>query len=72
MLVAGAVVGVTTFAAAVVTVAVAVVIVIAYYSSVASYRSGLDPDTYGVPIVTSTVDFLGALALVLAIVTFVT
>jgi mgtE-like transporter len=49
-------------------VAVAFVILVAYYGTVASFRVGLDPDTYGVPIVTSSVDFTGAVALVLAIV----
>ena len=49
-------------------VAVAAVVVVAYYGTIASFRVGLDPDTYGIPIVTSTVDFTGAVALVLAIV----
>lgn len=48
--------------------AVAFVILVAYYGTIASFRVGLDPDTYGIPIVTSTVDFTGAVALVLAIV----
>jgi mgtE-like transporter len=47
---------------------IAFVILVAYYGTIASFRVGLDPDTYGVPIVTSTVDFTGAIALVLAIV----
>jgi mgtE-like transporter len=49
-------------------VAVAFVVLVAYYGTIASFRVGLDPDTYGIPIVTSTVDFTGAVALVLAIV----
>lgn len=49
-------------------VAIAFVVVVAYYGTIASFRVGLDPDTYGIPIVTSTVDFTGAVALVLAIV----
>lgn len=49
-------------------VTVAFVIAVAYYSSIVAYWVGLDPDTYGIPIVTSSVDFLGALALVTAIV----
>ncbi len=48
--------------------AVAFVIVIAYYGSVTAYRLRLDPDTYGVPTITSSVDFIGALMLVSAIV----
>jgi mgtE-like transporter len=47
--------------------AVAFVLVVAYYGTVASFRVGVDPDTYGIPIVTSAVDFLGAFALVLAV-----
>jgi mgtE-like transporter len=48
-------------------VAVTFVLVVAYEGTVAAFRLGLDPDTYGIPIVTSTVDFAGAFALVLAI-----
>jgi mgtE-like transporter len=48
--------------------AVSFVVVVAYYGTIASFRVGLDPDTYGVPVVTSSVDFTGAVALVLAIV----
>ena len=48
--------------------AVGFVILVAYYGTVAAFRVGLDPDTFGVPIVTSSVDFTGAVALVLAIV----
>lgn len=40
------------------------VVGIAYAGSIAAYRRGLDPDTYGIPVVTSSVDLLGALALV--------
>jgi mgtE-like transporter len=48
--------------------AVTFVVVIAYYGSVTAYRFRLDPDTYGVPTITSSVDFVGALMLVSAIV----
>ncbi len=48
--------------------AVAFVVVVAYYGSVTAYRLRLDPDTYGVPTITSSVDFIGALMLVSAIV----
>jgi mgtE-like transporter len=48
--------------------AMAFVLAVAYYGTVAATRTGLDPDTYGVPIVTSSVDFVGALALILAVV----
>jgi mgtE-like transporter len=48
-------------------VAVAFVLAVAYYGTVAAFRLGVDPDTYGIPVVTSSVDFAGAFALVLAI-----
>ncbi|MGH2770500.1 MAG: magnesium transporter [Actinomycetota bacterium] len=37
---------------------------IAYYAAILSYRFGLDPDTYGIPVVTSSMDLIGALALI--------
>jgi len=40
---------------------------IAYYSTIVSVRMGLDPDTYGIPLVTSTMDLLGAFTLILAV-----
>ncbi len=40
---------------------------VAYYSTIVSVRVGLDPDTYGIPLVTSTMDLLGAFTLILAI-----
>ena len=48
-------------------VAMALVVGIAYYAAIAAVRTGLDPDTYGIPIVSSSVDFVGAFALVVAI-----
>jgi mgtE-like transporter len=49
-------------------IAVAFVLAVAYYGTVTAFRLGLDPDTYGIPVVTSSVDFAGAFALVLALV----
>lgn len=49
-------------------VVVAFVLAVAYYGTIAAVRLGVDPDTYGIPVVTSSVDFGGAFALVLAIV----
>ena len=46
------------------------VVIIAYYGAVAAVRFGVDPDTYGIPIVTSVVDLVGAWALVFAIATW--
>jgi mgtE-like transporter len=49
--------------------AVLFVILVAYYGTVAAVGLGVDPDTYGIPLVTSSVDFVGALALIVVIVT---
>ena len=49
--------------------AMVVVMVIAYYGTIATVRLGIDPDTYGIPMVSSTVDLIGALTLVVAIAT---
>jgi mgtE-like transporter len=43
-------------------------VLIGYYSALAAYRLGLDPDSHGIPIVTSSLDLLGAMSLILAIV----
>lgn len=48
--------------------AVAFVVAVAYYGTIAAVRFGVDPDTYGIPLVTSSVDFAGALVLILVIV----
>lgn len=45
-------------------------VVVAYVTALTSYRLGFDPDNHGIPIVTSSLDLLGALALILAIVLF--
>ncbi len=47
--------------------AMVVVLVIAYYGTIAAVRSDIDPDTYGIPLVSSTVDLVGALTLILVI-----
>jgi mgtE-like transporter len=44
------------------------VVAVAYYTTVAAIRFGLDPDTHGIPMVTSSLDFVGAFALILALV----
>ncbi|MEA2901955.1 MAG: mgtE-like transporter [Actinomycetota bacterium] len=48
--------------------AVGFVVAVAYYGTIAAVRFGVDPDTYGIPLVTSSVDFAGALFLILIIV----
>lgn len=40
---------------------------VSYYGTVAAFRTGLDPDTYGIPVVSSSVDFTGALTLIVVI-----
>jgi mgtE-like transporter len=47
--------------------AVVFVVTVAYYGTVAAYRTGVDPDTYGIPLVSSSVDFVGAFTLIIAI-----
>ena len=47
--------------------AMAVILAIAYYGTLATIRTNLDPDTYGIPMVTSTVDLIGAMTLIVAI-----
>jgi mgtE-like transporter len=47
--------------------AVLFVVAVAYYGTIAAVRLGVDPDTYGTPVVTSSVDFVGAVALIVAI-----
>ncbi len=47
--------------------AMVAVVAIAYYGTIGSVRLGIDPDTYGIPLVSSTVDLVGAFTLVVAI-----
>ena len=46
----------------------ALVVMLAYYGTILAVRAGVDPDTYGIPVVSSFVDFVGAFTLILAIV----
>lgn len=48
-------------------IATTAAILAAYYGSVTSYRLGLDPDTYGIPIITAAVDLFGFLSLIIAL-----
>lgn len=48
-------------------VATTVAVLVAYYSTIAAVRFGLDPDTYGIPLVTSSLDLAGAFTFILAI-----
>jgi mgtE-like transporter len=47
--------------------AIVFVVVVAYYGTIAAYRTGVDPDTYGIPVVSSSVDLVGAFTLIIAI-----
>jgi len=63
----GAVVGISLLAGVISTTAAAVV---AYYAAIATYRLGLDPDSHGIPLITASMDFIGVIALIIAIVAF--
>jgi mgtE-like transporter len=60
-------VGITLLAGMMATVIAAV---IAYYTAVATYRVGLDPDNHGIPMITSSMDFFGVVSIVIALVIF--
>jgi mgtE-like transporter len=47
--------------------AVAFVIALAYYGTIAAWQVNVDPDTYGIPVVTASVDFVGVVALIVTI-----
>lgn len=47
--------------------AVVLLFLVAYYAATASYRFGLDPDNYGIPIVSASMDLLGIICLVTGI-----
>ena len=48
--------------------ATTVAVAVAYWGGIGAHRLGLDPDNHGIPLVTSTMDLVGALALVVALV----
>jgi mgtE-like transporter len=43
-------------------------VLVGFYGAVAAYRLGLDPDNHGIPLITSSMDLVGAFTLILAIV----
>ena len=61
------VVGVSTMAGL---LATSVAAVVAYYTAMATYRLGLDPDNHGIPTITSSMDLTGVVALVIALLAF--
>ena len=48
--------------------AVLFVIALAYYGTIGAWRVDVDPDTYGIPVVTASVDFVGVVALIVTVV----
>ena len=48
--------------------ATVLIVVVAYYGTLAAVRFGVDPDTYGIPMVTSSLDLVGAFTLIVAVV----
>ncbi|MCY4665955.1 MAG: magnesium transporter [Acidimicrobiaceae bacterium] len=48
--------------------ATVLIVVVAYYGTLAAVRFGLDPDTYGIPMVTSSLDLAGAFTLIVSVV----
>ncbi|MDT8357057.1 MAG: magnesium transporter [Methanomicrobiaceae archaeon] len=48
-------------------VVLSLVNVIAYFSATLSFRYGLDPDNFGIPVITSTIDLLGAVVIIAVI-----
>jgi mgtE-like transporter len=44
------------------------VVTVAWFSTMASFRFGLDPDSVGIPVVTSVLDLVGSFALILIVV----
>jgi mgtE-like transporter len=60
-------IGISTLAGLIATTAAALA---AYYGSILSYRVGLDPDTYGIPIITAAVDLLGFMSLIISLIVF--
>jgi mgtE-like transporter len=62
-----AMMGLSTLAGLIATTAA---VLAAYYGSIVSYRLGLDPDTYGIPIITAAVDLLGFMSLIIALIIF--
>ena len=49
------------------TLATVLVVAISYYGTIVVVRFGMDPDTYGIPMVSSALDLLGVFVLVLAV-----
>ena len=61
----GSLVGVAVLGGLLATV---LIVAVAYYGTLAAVRFGVDPDTYGIPMVTSSLDLVGAFTLIVAVV----
>jgi mgtE-like transporter len=51
-------------------IATTAAIVVAYYSSIGTYRFGLDPDNHSIPIITATMDLVGVFSLIISLIVF--
>jgi mgtE-like transporter len=60
-------IGITLFGGVLATL---VASLIGYYAAITTYRFGLDPDNHTIPLVTSGMDLLGVICLVIALVVF--
>ena len=60
-------IGITLFGGLLATLVAAV---IGYYAATTTYRFGFDPDNHTIPLVTSGMDLLGVICLVIALVLF--
>lgn len=59
--------GITLFGGILATLVAAV---IGYYAAITTFRFGFDPDNHTIPLVTSGMDLLGVICLVVALVVF--
>ncbi|MGH2686696.1 MAG: magnesium transporter, partial [Actinomycetota bacterium] len=51
-------------------IATILAIVVAYYAAIATYRLGMDPDNHGIPLITSAMDFIGVVSLIIGMLAF--
>lgn len=51
-------------------IATTLAVVVAYYAATVTFRLGMDPDNQGIPLVSGSMDFVGAMAVTLAVLAF--
>jgi mgtE-like transporter len=51
-------------------VATTFAVLVGFYGALAAHRLGLDPDNHGIPIITSSMDLIGAVAIIIALLAF--